>query len=223
MRFKKTVAHLKKIYRSSPTNIESKYEEVEFGKPVAEYMDYLNDVMVELKNNITQKFEEISLSTFINLFLNDNEGKAYEKDDFKFLIRFIAIIETFHDKSLGKDDNLTLPDKLNRLDFPSELKDELVQLNSLRNRIVHKGYEMAEEEGTQIYDTYYEFIKYLLDKKIKPLIDKELQDSGYQFLEIKDIYQEISIYLQKYFYEQFSPNTAIFRKVREVIRELFLW
>ena len=60
--------------------------------------DYLNDLMAELKKNIAQKFEEISLSLFINLFLNENDGKGYEKDDFKFLIRFMANIEAFHDK-----------------------------------------------------------------------------------------------------------------------------
>jgi len=219
IKFAKQIGKLVKNYRDqNPDNVELKYVPEDFEKPCSIYPEYLEDIITELQKRIEIYFNEININSWLYLYSREDQ----QGDHFKFLVRFIAKIESYHESQFGIQKDKDMPIKVKELKLPKDLEEDLINLNTVRNNIVHHGYELTENDHKMILENYSNFIKYLLNRFIKPEITKIITESGYDFLDLKDVNQEVIFYLKKIFYEKYSFNMNLFNTMIRPLNSMFM-
>jgi len=218
----KEIAKLEKKYMSNSNKVELLYITKEFDKPCSVYSEYLDDISNELQMQINLYFKEINLNSWFDLYIRNEAQGGFVKDHFKFLVRFIAKVESYHESQFGIEKNKDMPIKINELKLPEELKENLNNLNNIRNDVVHHEYELKENDIEKIHDSYLNFVLYLMEKHITPQINEIRSETGYNFLELNDIKKEVNIYLKKVFYDKFRFDSKLFNKILISLDELFI-
>lgn len=222
MKFAKEIAKSEKKYMANSNKVELYYIMKEFDKPCSVYSEYLDDISNELQIKINLYFKEINLNSWFDLYVRNEDQGGFVKDHFKFLVRFIAKVESYHKSQFGIEKNKDMPIKINELKLPEELKENLINLNNIRNDVVHHEYELKENDSEKIHDSYLNFIQYLMEKHITPQINEIRSETGYNFIELNDIKNEVNIYLKKIFYEKFRFDSKLFNKILISLDEMYI-
>lgn len=221
IKFVKEIAKLEKEYHPNSNQVDSKYKTQEFYKPCMVYYDYLEEISAEIIKQVEVKLEEININSWFDLYIKDEKTGRFSEDDFKFMIRFIAKIDSYNESQFVKDKDKTMHGKIKELGLPADLEKNLIELNSTRNDIVHKGYELTEQDRIRIHENFLAFVFYLIVKNVRPLIANIQTNWDYSFLESEDIHKEMIVYLKKYFWEVFRHDPRLANNGFKMMNTIF--
>jgi hypothetical protein len=127
----------------------------------------INDAKLEperLEQKLKQAMAQINIELWIEVFpLNLNEEKV--RDDYRFITQLFTILEIYHDDLFNIEEskrrNLENPPRIENLNFPLVLHDNLVKLLSIRNSIAHRLYTLKPNDVELAYVTYFQLIFHL--------------------------------------------------------------
>jgi len=213
--FVKEIVRKEKIQDNlvSSKEIQTKYNSYYFGFPFGDYGHYLKKISRNVEDEIESAMKELNMEVWENLYsINDN---------FKFLVRFFANLENYCDTNLNTKNIKNLSTKIKKLKISKEMESDLLQLNNIKEAIVHGDYELTSEEEEQISTILVRFILYLINKHIKPLVNNDQLENGYEFIDLKDVKAEIKSFLSSYLYAKFNNEPKARGQIRNFLEEIF--
>ena len=215
MKFVKEIVRKEKIqtHGMKGTELTEKLNTYYFGFEFGDYSQYLKEIIRKVENDIEAKMKDINIEIWENLYtLNDN---------FKFLVRFFNNLRDYCDKTLKVNINSDMPNKIKKLELPKDVELSLLQLNNIKNAIVKGDYDLSKEEEGMINNILVKFVFYLVESHIKPLINEEQLKDGFEFVSMKDLEDEIRIYLATYLYTTFNSNPNSSKQIKTFLEKVF--
>ncbi len=198
----------KKELVDDPTGKGGSGEFGEFGKtfthnfysienPYMDYLDYFVEKLNIIQEDIKKVLDEIKMAEWGSIYKDWKENKTI--DSFKFLVRFISSLDDYYKSQLGNDVKKEMPDKIKELNFSEALSESLIKINNIRNKAVHKGYELDDQDDNTIDETFFQFMFNLVLKQLKKLNLNEIQiEKEYNFIDVNKIKLEIRGFLGRY-------------------------
>jgi hypothetical protein len=216
LKFVKEIVRKEKIFAHNLTIKENKekYNSYYFGFPYGDYSQHLKEVSEKLINKINSSLDDINIDLWESLY--------NIHDYFKFLVRFYANLESYCDSKLGLDNERDMIAKIKKLNVPKEVEIMLLELNNVKDQIVQGDYELSKEDQQKINIILVKFVFYLIKKHIRPLINQEVLDEGYEFIKLEDLEAEIKTYLSNYLFSTFNGSTQAKKDIRSFLDNLLL-
>lgn len=166
-------------------------------KPYMDYLDYFGEKLNNIQEDIKKVLDEIKIVEWGNIYKDWKDNKTI--DAFKFLVRFISSLDDYHKSQFKNDIKKEMPDKIKELNFPEALSESLVKINNIRNKAVHGGYELDEQDENIIDETFFELIYNLVLKQLEKLNLNDIQiEEEYNFIDVNKIKLEIRGFLHMY-------------------------
>ncbi|MHA1670724.1 MAG: hypothetical protein ACTSV5_09110 [Promethearchaeota archaeon] len=215
MKFVKEIVRKEKIqtHGMKGTELTEKLSTYYFGFEFGDYSQYLKEIIRKVEKDIKVKMKDINIEVWENLYtLNDN---------FKFLVRFFNNLKDYCDKTLKVNINSDMPNKIKKLQLPKDVELSLLQLNNIKNAIVKGDYDLSREEEDMISNILLKFVFYLVDSHIKPLVSEEQLKGGFEFISMKDLKDEIRIYLATYLYSTFNSDPNSSKQIKTFLEKVF--
>ncbi|MFX0143951.1 MAG: hypothetical protein ACFE9C_07730 [Candidatus Hodarchaeota archaeon] len=216
MKFVKEIVKKEKIL--SPTvntkEVKDKYNNYYFGFPFEDYTQYLSGVSEEVKNTIKNSLTGVDLNVWENM---------YEiEDSFKLLVRFYANLEKYCDAQLPNDSNKELTKKIKLLKLSSDLENLLLQLNEIRKQTIQGNMELSSGDKEKVNNAVVNFTLNLIEKHIRPVLDEKKLKSKYSYIDIKDLNNEIKVFLNGYLNGLFNHGRPANKQVRTFLDNLLI-
>ncbi|MFX0004301.1 MAG: hypothetical protein ACFFAA_08650 [Promethearchaeota archaeon] len=216
MKFVKEIVKKEKIL--SPTvntkEVKDKYNNYYFGFPFEDYTQYLSGVSEEVKNTIKNSLNGVDLNVWENM---------YEiEDSFKLLVRFYANLEKYCDAQLPNDSNKELTKKIKLLKLSSDLENLLLQLNEIRKQTIQGNMELSSGDKEKVNNAVVNFTLNLIEKHIRPVLDEKKLKSKYSYIDIKDLNNEIKVFLNGYLNGLFNHGRPANKQVRTFLDNLLI-
>ena len=141
---------------------------------------------------------------------------------FEFLVKFITIIEQYHNIKLGKDESKQNPEKIRALKFNKMLEEKLISANHLRNLVVHELYNLTNREKIKIRSTYFLCLLSFLEEEFKLFIDfiKEKLISNPE--DYYNLLAEVKFLLYNCFVKDFPENVRYNAEISAILDKVFL-
>jgi len=216
LKFVKEIVKKEKIQaqRQDVKEITEKYNNYYFGFPFEDYSQYLALIVENVKEDIHTSLKDLNLSAFENM---------HEiKDAFKLLVRFYANLENYCNSQFSTEVNKDLAIKIKALELSVEMEKILLDLNKIRDKAIHSDYELSENDKSKVNKAVVGFILNLVEKHIKPLIDGKKLKSRYNYLDIRDLNNEIKIYLNGFFSNIIKNGSSSQTQIRTYLDKLLL-
>jgi hypothetical protein len=194
-------------------DISSKYNSYYFGFPFGDYSQYLKEVSKRMEKGINSILKALDIETWENLYVIE--------DNFKFLVKFYANLESYCDTKLGMKDEKDIIAKVRKLKLSQELEKSLLDLNVIKDKIIKGDYELSSSEDSKIRTVLVRFVLFLLKKQLESLIDKEDLLKGYEFLKRNDIESEIKSYISEYLYTTFNSDPTSKKQINTFLEKMF--
>jgi len=194
-------------------DISSKYNSYYFGFPFGDYSQYLKEVSKRMEKGINSILKALDIETWENLYVIE--------DNFKFLVKFYANLESYCDTKLGMKDEKDIIAKVRKLKLSQELEKSLLDLNVIKDKIIKGDYELSSSEDSKIRTVLVRFVLFLLKKQLESLIDKEDLLKGYEFLKRNDIESEIKSYISEYLYTTFNSDPTSKKQINSFLEKMF--
>lgn len=170
------------------------YEFFNLSKPYMDHADYIQDKIDELINKIKIELEKFDVAGWGDLYKAWTQRK--EIDSFKFLIKFMSKLEKYCESCDAELNGKDMPTKIKTLDLSSDLENELVEINKIRNKIVHGDYHLNQDDEKKIDNLYSKLVYELFLKSLKPLNLNNIQiEQEHSFIKIEDLHREIYLFL----------------------------
>jgi hypothetical protein len=216
LKFVKEIVKKEKVHvhSSKITELTEKYNNYYFGFEFGDYSQYLKEVSQKVQAQIQETLQSINFEIWEKLYSL--------KDNFKFLVRFFTNLEYYCDNLRGLKDIGDMPNKIKKLRLPKEVELVLLQLNNIKNEIVKGDYELSDEENQMIEMILVRFVLYLINSHIKPLINEDLIKNGYEFINLKDLSDEIKLYLASYLYSSFNSDPRSSHEIKKFLEDNFI-
>lgn len=195
-------------------DVKGKYNNYYFGFPFEDYAQYLTDIVEKVKVDIGTTLKDLNLIAF--------ESMSEIKDSFKLLIRFYANLENYINSQFSGEINKDLSEKIKLLNLPSELEEDLIELDEIRNKSIHSDYELSEFDEEKVNRAVTRFILNLIENHIKPLIESEKLKDEFRYVDVHDLNSEIKLYLMGYFKGIFNNGRAKNHKVKNFLEQLLV-
>jgi len=215
LKFAKEIVRKEKIIASNITSndVADKYNNYYFGFPFGDYSQYLKEVTRKVEDQIEAKLQDLDIDTWENLYKID--------DHFKFLVRLFANLENYCNTKLGFNNDRDMSGKIKKLKLPKDVEISLLQLNNIKNEIVKGDYDLAPEEKEIIGNVLIKFVFYLFKKHIKPIVDTNQLNEGYEFINIRDLQSEVKSFLSSYLHSRFNSNVESNKHIKIFVENLF--
>ncbi len=216
MKFVKEIVKKEKIQSPTVTakEIKEKYNNYYFGFPFEDYSQYLSGVSEKVKNNITKSLKGIDLNIWENM---------YEiEDTFKLLVRFYANLEKYCDAQLPNDIDKDLPNKIKLLKLLPQLENLLLELNDIREQTIQGNYELSQGDKENVNTAVVNFTLNLIEKHIKPVVDRKKLKTKYSYIDIKDLNSEIKVFLNGYLNGLFNHGKSANNQVKSFLDNLLI-
>ncbi|MFX1417644.1 MAG: hypothetical protein ACFE9N_01860 [Promethearchaeota archaeon] len=216
MRFAKELVKKEKIQSQNVVakDIKEKYNNYYFGFPFEDYSQYLSGVAEKVKNSIKKSLKGIDLNIWESM---------YEiEDTFKLLVRFYANLEKYCDAQLPNNSNEDLPTKIKLLKLTPDLEGLLIDLNELRKQTIQGNYELSSNDKENVNTAVVNFTLNLIEKHIKPVVDGKKLKTKYNYVDIKDLNSEISVFLNGYLNGLFNHGRSANNQVRTFLQNLLI-
>ncbi|UCC19878.1 MAG: hypothetical protein JSV62_00965 [Promethearchaeota archaeon] len=216
MRFAKELVKKEKIQAQSVVtkDIKEKYNNYYFGFPFEDYSQYLSDVAEKVKNSIKKSLKGIDLNIWESM---------YEiEDTFKLLVRFYANLEKYCDAQIPNNSNKDLPTKIKLLKLTPELEKLLLELNELRKQTIQGNYELSSNDKENVNTAVVNFTLNLIEKHIKPVVDGKKLKTKYNYVDIKDLNSEITVFLNGYLNGLFNHGKSANNQVKTFLQNLLI-
>ncbi|MFX1366944.1 MAG: hypothetical protein ACFFCE_19870 [Promethearchaeota archaeon] len=184
----------------SEYNKKFKYFIKNYPKPYKDYTEHFLGFTNKIKNKIINALDEINL----NAWSQDlNDWKAEKIESFKFFVRLISSLDGYYKiRKKNENNKKEMPEKIKELNLPNELKEKLINMNHLRNKAVHDGYELNQDEVLNCYDGMVEFLEYIIIQHLTPLNLSEIKiPKEINFLDPSYVRREIWLFLMRFFNE----------------------
>ncbi|MBD3215496.1 MAG: hypothetical protein GF311_22995 [Candidatus Lokiarchaeota archaeon] len=191
----------KKIPNFGELNETYYYQMIDYEKPYMDSLDYFTEKLEKLYNEIINAISKIQLEKYGEIYKQWKSSDGI--DSFKFLIRLISILDNQYKENFDIDIKKEMPEKINELankfELSYSLKEELIEVNSLRNKLVHDGYEINKEETQKIDKVIQTFTSEILFNVLKPLnLDKVQINDEFNLYDNNQINKEIGFFLSSY-------------------------
>jgi thiol-disulfide isomerase/thioredoxin len=216
MKFVKEIVKKEKILSPSVNNkeIKEKYNNYYFGFPFEDYAQYLSGVSEEVKNAIRKSLNGVDLNIWENM---------YEiEDSFKLLVRFYANLEKYCDAQLPNDSNKDLPKKIKLLKLSTDLENLLLELNEIRKQTIQGNLELSSGDKEKVNTAVVNFTLNLIEKHIRPILDEKKLKTKYNYIDIKDLNNEIKVFLSGYLNGLFNHGKPANNQVRTFLDNLLI-
>ena len=215
MKFVKEIVRKEKVqtHNMKSTEITEKYNNYYFGFQYGDYCQYLREITEKVSNQIENKLSEINMDNWENLYTI--------KDNFKFLVRFFTNLDNYCSENLRMGNERDMPNKIRNLKLPKEVELILLQLNNIKNQIIQGDYELSLEEEEMINNILVKFVFYLIDSHVKPLINEEQLQNGYEFIRLTDLEAEVKIFLATYLYSKFNSDPYSTKQIKVYLDKSF--
>ena len=130
-----------------------------------------NSVKLEPELPLDQKLKQVLVQINIELWLKAfplNADKAKVRDDCQFIIRFFTALEKYHDKlfTIEKSQDMSNISRIENLNFPLNLHDNLVKLLSVRINLNHDFYTISSNDIELAYISYFRLIFHLFKEAL---------------------------------------------------------
>ncbi|KKK57317.1 hypothetical protein LCGC14_3055680, partial [marine sediment metagenome] len=138
----------RKISNFNEMGINYFYNLYNYAKPCMDYADYYKEALLDIKSKIQNVLEKINIEELGKLcrdFMTDKKVDA-----FKFLIRFYGILEKYCNSLVSDDNEKNMYQKIKESSFPQQLENSLDEIRDLRNKIVHEGYDLTQDDEEKI-------------------------------------------------------------------------
>ena len=157
-----------------------------------------NISLEQFTERLELKLEHIFFERWIGLYKID--------DRYRFLLQFVTTIDILHNRLYGKDKLKDMPIKIKKFKFKLLLEKELIEINRIRNDIVHKG--MKEEEinlllehtFSKIRESYFHILVHLANKQIVSVVKQSKLGN------VKEYTEKARDYIIKTYFTSFSPS-----------------
>ena len=215
MKFVKEIVRKERIqtHGMKGTELTEKLNTYYFGFEFGDYSQYLKEVIKKVEKDIEVKMKDINIEIWENLYtINDN---------FKFLVRFFNNLKDYCDKTLKVNVNSDMPNKIKKLELPKDVELSLLQLNNIKNAIVKGDYDLSNEEEVMINNILVKFVFHLVESHIKPIINEDQLKDGFEFISMKDLEEEIRIYLATYLYSTFNSTPNSSKQIKVFLENMF--
>lgn len=177
-------------------NKKFKYFIQSYSKPCLDYSDYYSEFINSIKNKIAIAFKEVMIEEWSRIF---SDWKSQNIDSFKFAVRLISNMENYYKANYSEINKKEMPEKIKEFNLPNDLQDKLINLNHLRNKAVHDGYELNQDKISNFSDGFLEFIEHLLVKQLKPLRLNEIKiPEDIKFLDLDYVKREVWLFIYQY-------------------------
>jgi thiol-disulfide isomerase/thioredoxin len=213
MKFVKELVRKEKVLAQNSKDVQESYKSYYFGFPYSDYSEHLKEIADKVKKQIGETLSKLRFDIWGSLHQID--------DEFKFLVRFFSNLEEYCNSSqnLANQGNMAL--KIKKIGLPKDVEISLLQLNHIKEEIVKGDYELSSEDQEIISTILINFICFLIQKHIKPLINKSILDKEYNFIRFEDLEAEIKTYLGNYLYSNFNNDVVANRQIRTFINSFF--
>jgi len=173
-----------------------KYNHYEYEKPYMDYNDYFIEKFNYIQEDIKKVLNEIKIAEWGNIYKDWDNNTI---DSFKFLVRFISSLDLYYKSQFDNDVKKEMPDKIKELNFPEDLTESLIKINNIRNKAVHGGYELDEQDENTIDETFFQLMFNLVLKQLEKLNLNDIQiEKEYNFIDVNKIKLEIRGFLHMY-------------------------
>ncbi|MFX1327500.1 MAG: hypothetical protein ACFE91_05075 [Promethearchaeota archaeon] len=216
MKFVKEIVKKEKIQSPNIASkeIKEKYNNYYFGFPFEDYAQYLTSVAEKVKKNIETSLKNLDLSVWESMY--DIE------DTFKLLVRFYANLENYCNLENPTDKEADLPSKIKLLNFSGSLEKSLIELNEIRNQTIQGKYELSDNDKDEINKVVVNFILSLIERHIKPQIDGKKLKNKYYYIDLKDLYSEIKVFLIGYFNGFFNHGKSANSHIKTFLDQILV-
>jgi len=214
LKFVKEIVRKEKIISKNKEtkDVREKYNSYYFGFSYGDYSQHLKEITGKVKSQIETELKNLNFEVWESLYTID--------DHFKFLVRFFANLENYFSQlGMGNDKNIS--NKIKRLKFPKDIEISLIQLNNVKDGIVKGDYELSGEDEENIDNILVDFVLFLIEKHIKPLVSKKQLEEGYEFIKFEDFEFQIKNYLGNYLYSNFNNDPSSNKQIRLFMNDLF--
>ncbi len=214
MKFVKEIVKKEKIQSQTTfhKDIKEKYNNYYFGFPFEDYSQYLKIVAEKVKKSIENSLKNLDLSAW--------ESMCEIEDTFKLLVRFYANLENYCDSQITPPNGKDLSTKIELLDLSTTLKAPLLELNQIRIQTIHGDYELSSDDKVKVNETVINFTLSLIEKHIKPLVDSKKLHNKYIYVDLKDLYSEIKVFLKGYLKNTFNNGKSANNPIRAFLDNL---
>lgn len=150
----------------------------------------VNNLKLEHELSLDQKLEQALIQINIELWLKAfllNVDKVRVRDDYQFIIRFFTAFGKFYDGlfNIEEPQDVKNISRIENLNFPLELHDNLIKLLSIRISISHGFYTITPDDVELEYTTYFQVIFHLFKEALG---DTVLESNR---VEIKDYIKQL--------------------------------
>jgi hypothetical protein len=215
MKFVKELVRREKILtqKVNAKEVKEKYNSFYYGFPYGDYSQYLREITDIVQSQINDKLHDLNFETWENLYkVNDN---------FKFLVRFFTNLENYCDENLELATIKNMSVKIKKLNLPKDVEISLLQLNNIKDEIVKGDYELSPEDEENINNILVNFVFYLMQKHVKPMINSKLIEEDYNFIRFADLESEIKSYLGNYLNSTFNNTPYSSKQIRIFMNDFF--
>jgi hypothetical protein len=170
-----------KEYKELLMNIVPRLEILEKKLMSATSYTCINSIKLGSELPLEQKLKQALVQINIELWLKAfplNADKVKVRDDYQFIIRFFTALGKYHDKlfNIEKSQDISNITRIENLNFPLNLHDNLVKLLSVRNNLNHDFYTISSDDIDLAYISYFQLIFHLF----KEAVGKKLIESNYE-------------------------------------------
>jgi len=181
-------------FKFNEFNKQFTYNFYTYNKPYMDYNDYINEKIDEIIEKIKYEFEKLRFAEWGNIYKAWTQSK--EIDSYKFLIKFISNLEKYCESVDNKLHGQDMPIKFKALNLSSELESDLLDINKIRNDMVHHDFQLSQNDEQKIDITFSKLLYEIVLKNLKVLNLNNIQIEGeYSFINIEDIHREIFVFL----------------------------
>ncbi|NHJ23940.1 MAG: hypothetical protein EAX89_05165 [Candidatus Lokiarchaeota archaeon] len=213
MKFVKELVRKEKVLSQNSKDMQEKYNSYYYGFPYGDYSQHLRDISDKVKKQIEATLTELNFDTWESLYQIE--------DNFKFLVRFFTNLEDYCNSTQDFSVQRNMAMKIKEIGLPKDIEISLLQLNNIKEEIIKGDYELSPDDQENINTILVNFVCFLIQKHIKPLINNDILNEDYNFIRFEDLIAEIKTYLGNYLYSNFNNKTLANKQIRTFMNFLF--
>jgi hypothetical protein len=214
LHFAMEIIHKERIYQSGRETPQTTNNIKIYAPPCQIYKVYLEELWVKINSILDHQLTKSPLKQFLEIYDIDTTQPEHLANPFKFLVRFISSIEKFHDMIHGKENIKEMPVKIKELSLSAKTKSHLINLNKIRNKVVHDGMDLDTEDISMIFNSYLLFINDLLINEFRSVLDQIINENIIKQITNLDICSEFHFYFAKVF-DSYFRSSKINQKIKE--------
>lgn len=195
------------------------YSFYNYEQPYTDALFYNKKLLKFLENSIYNALEDLNLAHWGKLY------KMWKKeqtiDSFKFLIRFYSYLLNKNHVHDAKISNEKFLDTIQGLEISDDLKKDLLEIKTIRNKIIYEYYELNKDDEKFIHNTFTNLVFELAFNKLKLLgLDGIYNKKDADTIDRQFLYSELKNVFSHYFEDQIGLSEFLNEFVISLLNKL---